>query len=79
MRRTGRAAASRETSIETTIALRPLIPQDRMVVSESGLGAPADLARLSAIGVNCFLIGESLMRQADVTAATRALLNKARP
>jgi indole-3-glycerol phosphate synthase len=68
-----------ETSIETTIALRPLIPQDRIVVSESGLGAPADLARLSAIGVNCFLIGESLMRQADVTAATRALLNKARP
>lgn len=68
-----------ETSIETTIALRHLIPQDRVVVSESGLGAPADLARLSAIGVNCFLIGESLMRQADVTAATRTLLTKVQP
>ena len=65
-----------ETAIETTMALRHLIPQDRLVVSESGLGSPADLARLSAIGVDCFLIGESLMRQADVTAATRALLKR---
>ena len=65
-----------ETTIETTMALRHLIPQDRLVVSESGLGSPADLARLSAIGVDCFLIGESLMRQADVTAATRALLKR---
>lgn len=63
-----------ETSLETTIVLRKLLPANYLVVSESGLGSPADLARCAAIGVNCFLVGESLMRQADVEAATRALL-----
>jgi indole-3-glycerol phosphate synthase len=65
-----------ETSLETTIALQKLLPENYLVVSESGLGTPADLARCAAIGVNCFLVGESLMRQADVEAATRALLKK---
>ena len=44
------------------------------VVGESGLGSPDDLARCAAVGVRCFLIGESLMRQDDVAAATRAIL-----
>ena len=47
---------------------------ERLVVAESGLAAPADLARMQAVGAKAFLIGESLMRQADVTAATAALL-----
>jgi len=63
-----------ETSIDTTIGLQKLLPGGYLVVSESGLGTPADLARCAAIGVTCFLVGESLMRQRDVTAATRALL-----
>jgi indole-3-glycerol phosphate synthase len=65
-----------ETSLETTERLAPLVPGERMVVGESGLFTPADLARLSRVGVNSFLIGESLMRQADVASATRAILAK---
>ncbi len=64
------------TSLETTERLAPLIPADRMVVGESGLFTPSDLARLAAVNVNAFLIGESLMRQQDVTAATAAILTK---
>jgi indole-3-glycerol phosphate synthase len=62
------------TSLATTERLAPRIPRDRTIVAESGLNTPADLARLGALGVSTFLVGESLMRQADVTAATRALL-----
>ena len=62
------------TSLATTERLAPRIPRDRVVVAESGLNTPDDLARLAALGVSTFLVGESLMRQADVTAATRALL-----
>lgn len=63
-----------ETRLETTERLAPLIPQGYVVIGESGLFTPADLARLSKVDVSTFLIGESLMRQPDVAAATRALL-----
>ena len=54
-------------------ALAPAIPADAMPVCESGLNTPEDLGRMAQAGFGCFLIGESLMRQDDVTAATRAL------
>jgi len=63
-----------KTDLEVTMELAPLVPPDRVIVGESGLKDPADLARLERAGVRCFLVGEALMRQDDVTAATRALL-----
>jgi indole-3-glycerol phosphate synthase len=63
-----------ETKLATGQRLAPLIPQGRIAVGESGIFTPADLAALSACGMATFLVGESLMRQADVEAATRALL-----
>jgi indole-3-glycerol phosphate synthase len=62
------------TDIATTERLAPLMPDGTLLVSESGINAHADLLRLSACGARTFLVGESLMRQADVAAATRALL-----
>jgi len=66
-----------ETSLAVCKRLAPKIPRDRVVVAESGLNAPADLAHLAGIGISTFLVGESLMRQPDVTATTRALLARA--
>ncbi|QDL92755.1 indole-3-glycerol phosphate synthase TrpC [Paroceanicella profunda] len=67
------------TDLATTERLAPLVPSERMIVGESGLFTPADLARLAACGTRSFLIGESLMREADVSAATRALLENPVP
>jgi indole-3-glycerol phosphate synthase len=66
-----------EVTLDTTRDLARRVPEDRLIVAESGLFAPDDLADLARYGARCFLIGESLMRQPDVTAATRAIL--ARP
>jgi indole-3-glycerol phosphate synthase len=66
-----------QTSLAVSERLGPKIPRDRIVVAESGFNSSADLARLAAIGIRTFLVGESLMRQADVTAATRGLLTRA--
>ena len=65
-----------DVTLDTTMTLAPRVPKERMIVGESGLFAPADLAKLAEAGVNTFLIGESLMRQDDVAAATRAILTK---
>lgn len=63
-----------KTSLAVSEALAPKIPRSHVIVAESGLNKPADLARLKRIGISTFLIGESLMRQPDVTTATRILL-----
>lgn len=65
-----------ETTLETSKRLAPMVPGDRVVVAESGLSGPAELAELAQSGIRRFLIGESLMRQADVAAATRALIGQ---
>jgi len=63
-----------ETRLETTEELAKFAPADKLLIGESGLFTPDDLARMAKIGARNFLIGESLMRQDDVESATRALL-----
>jgi indole-3-glycerol phosphate synthase len=57
--------------------LAPKVPKNRVVVAESGLASPADLARMAGVGASAFLIGESFMRKPDVEAAVRDILRKA--
>lgn len=65
-----------EVSLDHTLELRPLIPQDRLVVGESGIRSHDDLLYLGAGGVKAVLVGESLMRQSDIAAATGRLLRR---
>jgi indole-3-glycerol phosphate synthase len=62
------------TDLGVTLRLLPRIPKDKLVVAESGLGSAADLKRLADVGVTTYLIGESLMREKDVAAATARLI-----
>ncbi len=64
-----------KTDLSTVEELAPFVPPDRFIVAESGLRVHADIQRMAALGVRAFLVGESLMRQDDVTAATQTLLN----
>lgn len=66
-----------EVSLDVTRKLARRVPVDRLIVAESGISTPEDLAELARYGARAFLVGESLMREADVAAATRRLL--ARP
>ncbi len=63
-----------ETDLSITEELAPAVPPDRFLIAESGIRNHVDLRRILAAGAHCFLVGESLMRQPDVAAATRGLL-----
>jgi indole-3-glycerol phosphate synthase len=66
-----------QTDLAVAEELAPSLPPDRFLVAESGIRTPADITRLAAAGARAFLVGESLLRQTDVTAATRTLLGAA--
>jgi indole-3-glycerol phosphate synthase len=63
-----------QTTIETTLALAPLVPPDRILVTESGIRSHADVQRLADVGAHCLLVGESLLREPDVAQAAHDLL-----
>ena len=63
-----------EVSLDTTLAMLPRVPAERLVVSESGIHAPADIARLRAAGVHAYLVGEAFMRAPDPGAALASLI-----
>jgi indole-3-glycerol phosphate synthase len=67
-----------ETTLAVSKRLAPRIPAGQVVVGESGIFSPADLNELATVGISTFLVGESLMRERDVEAATRALIRKER-
>jgi indole-3-glycerol phosphate synthase len=67
-----------DTTLEVSRRLAPRIPAGRIAVGESGIFSPVDLEYLASVGVSTFLVGESLMRERDVEAATRALIRKQR-
>ncbi|TCZ83984.1 indole-3-glycerol phosphate synthase TrpC [Lysobacter sp. N42] len=62
-----------EVSLDTTLGLRPAVPTDRILVTESGIATSADVARMRSAGIETFLVGESFMREADPGAALRRL------
>jgi indole-3-glycerol phosphate synthase len=66
-----------ETRLETTLDLLDRVPKDRIVITESGILAPADVARMRSSGVNAFLVGEAFMRAPDPGGALRALFETA--
>jgi indole-3-glycerol phosphate synthase len=66
-----------ETRLETTLDLLDRVPGDRLVITESGILAPADVARMRSRGVNAFLVGEAFMRAPDPGGALRALFEAA--
>ncbi|MBN8608336.1 MAG: indole-3-glycerol phosphate synthase TrpC [Caulobacterales bacterium] len=70
-----RSLATFDTDLAITERLARLLPEDALLVAESGIFTHADISRLQSAGARAFLVGESLMRQADVAAATRALLS----
>ena len=69
-----RSLKTLKTDLAVTEELAPLVPPDRFLISESGIRNTDDLRRLAAVGPNCYLVGESLMRRTDVAEATRELL-----
>jgi indole-3-glycerol phosphate synthase len=74
-----RDLGSLEVDLRTSLRLRPLIPARTLVVAESGIQSPQDVARLLAGGLDAFLVGTALMRAADPLAALKSLLEVERP
>jgi indole-3-glycerol phosphate synthase len=68
-----RSLRSFEVSLDTTLSLQRAVPRDRLLVTESGIHAPGDVARMRAAGIDAFLVGEAFMREPDPGAALRRL------